>query len=60
MVASLTSQAARPTMSTYTAAKVGARQLVRALVIERAPFDIRVNGIGPAHVQTDTTPPLRE
>ncbi len=58
MIASLMSEAARPTTSPYTATKGGIRQLVRALAVDWADFGIRVNGIGPGYIQTGMTQPL--
>ena len=58
MTASLMSEAARPTVSPYTASKGGVRQLVRALAVDWAPFGIRVNGIGPGYIHTDMNQPL--
>jgi len=58
MIASLMSEAARPTVSPYTASKGGIRQLVRALAVDWAEFGIRVNGIGPGYVHTDMNQPL--
>jgi gluconate 5-dehydrogenase len=55
MIASLMSEAARPTTSPYTATKGGIRQLVRALAVDWAEFGIRVNGIGPGYIQTGMT-----
>ncbi len=52
LIASLMSEASRPTTSAYTASKGGIRQLVRALAVDWAPFDIRVNGIGPGFIRT--------
>lgn len=52
MIASLMSEASRPTTSAYTVSKGGIRQLVRALAVDWAPFGIRVNGIGPGFVHT--------
>ncbi|MGC8781215.1 MAG: SDR family NAD(P)-dependent oxidoreductase [Anaerolineae bacterium] len=52
MIASLMSEASRPTTSAYTASKGGIRQLVRGLAVDWAPFGIRVNGIGPGFVHT--------
>ena len=60
MIASLMSEASRPTTSAYTAAKGAIRQLVRALAVDWAPFGIRVNGIGPGYIQTEMTRPLWE
>jgi gluconate 5-dehydrogenase len=58
MTASLMSEAARPTVSPYTASKGGIRQLVRALAVDWAPYGIRVNGIGPGYIHTDMNQPL--
>ena len=60
MTASLMSEAARPTTSAYTATKGGIRQLVRALAVDWAPHNIRVNGIGPGYIETGMTKPLVE
>jgi gluconate 5-dehydrogenase len=60
MIASLMSEAARPTTSAYTATKGGIRQLVRALAVDWAEFGIRVNGVGPGYIQTTMTMPLYE
>jgi gluconate 5-dehydrogenase len=58
MTASLMSEAARPTVSPYTASKGGIRQLVRALAVDWAEFGIRVNGIGPGYIHTEMNQPL--
>jgi gluconate 5-dehydrogenase len=60
LIASLMSEAARPGVAAYTASKGGIRQLVRALAVDWAPFDIRVNGIGPGYIRTEMTHPLQE
>ncbi len=60
MIASLMSEASRPTTSAYTASKGGIRQLVRALAVDWAPFGIRVNGVGPGYIRTGLTRPLWE
>jgi len=57
-IASILSEVARPTVSPYTAAKGGIRQLVKALAIDWAQFGIRVNGIGPGYIATDLNKPL--
>ncbi|MCX7045275.1 MAG: SDR family oxidoreductase [Candidatus Sumerlaeota bacterium] len=59
-VASLMSEAARPTTSPYASTKGAIRQLIRALAVDWAPFGIRVNGIGPGYNQTEMTRPLYE
>ncbi len=58
LLASLMSEASRPTTSAYTASKGGIRQLVRALAVDWAPFGIRVNGIGPGFFHTPMNEPL--
>ncbi len=60
MIASLMSEAARPTVSPYTVSKGGIRQMVKALAVDWAPFGIRINGIGPGYIQTEMTQPLIE
>jgi gluconate 5-dehydrogenase len=60
MIASLMSEASRPTTSAYTATKGAIRQLVKALAVDWAPFNIRVNGIGPGYIKTELTRPLWE
>jgi gluconate 5-dehydrogenase len=59
-IASLMSEASRPTTSPYTATKGAIRQLVKALAVDWAPFGIRVNGLGPGYIQTEMTRPLWE
>jgi gluconate 5-dehydrogenase len=58
MIASLMSEAARKTTSPYTASKGGIRQLIKALAVDWADFDIRVNGLGPGYIHTDMTDSL--
>lgn len=60
MIASLMSEASRPTTAPYTAAKGGIRQLIKALAVDWAPHGIRVNGIGPGYIETDMTRSLIE
>jgi gluconate 5-dehydrogenase len=60
MIASLMSEASRPTTSPYTASKGAIRQLVRALAVDWAPYGIRVNGLGPGYIDTEMTHPLIE
>jgi gluconate 5-dehydrogenase len=60
MIASLMSEAARKTTSPYTTAKGGIKQLIKALAIDWAEFNIRVNGIGPGYIQTEMTRSLYE
>jgi len=58
LLASLMSEASRPTTSAYTASKGAIRQLVRAFAVDWAPFGIRVNGIGPGFIATPMNTPL--
>ncbi|TVR40683.1 MAG: glucose 1-dehydrogenase [Planctomycetota bacterium] len=58
LIASLMSEASRPTTSPYTATKGAIRQLVKAFAVDWADFGIRVNGIGPGYIQTGMTQPL--
>ncbi|WP_149508484.1 SDR family oxidoreductase [Escherichia albertii] len=52
-IASLTSEAARPTVSPYTAAKGGVKMLTRSMAAEWAKFNIQANAIGPGYILTD-------
>lgn len=57
---SLTSQAARPTVAPYTAAKGGVKMLTCAMAAEWARFNIQTNAIGPGYIQTDMNKALVE
>ena len=57
-IASLLSEAARPTIPAYTASKGAIKQLTRALAVEWAPHNIQVNAIGPGYFKTEMTQPL--
>lgn len=57
---SLTSQAARPTVGPYTAAKGGVKMLTCAMAAEWAQFNIQTNAIGPGYIQTDMNKALVE
>ncbi|MBS1156566.1 MAG: short-chain dehydrogenase/reductase [Proteobacteria bacterium] len=52
-IGSLTSEAARPTIAPYTAAKGGIKMLSRAMAAEWAQFNIQANSIGPGYILTD-------
>ncbi len=52
-IGSLTSEAARATVSAYTVAKGGIKMLSRAMAAEWARFDIQANSIGPGYIVTD-------
>ena len=57
-IASLGSEAARPTIATYTTAKGGVKLLTKALAVDWAKYKINVNAIGPGYFQTEMTEPL--
>jgi gluconate 5-dehydrogenase len=58
-IASLMSEASRPTTAPYTASKGGVKMLTKALAVDWAPHGIRVNAIGPGYIRTPMTDPLR-
>ncbi|HHN46553.1 MAG TPA: glucose 1-dehydrogenase [Planctomycetes bacterium] len=58
-IASLLSEAARPTIAPYTASKGGIRQLTLALAVEWAKYGVTVNAVGPGYIATEMTEPLR-
>ena len=59
-IASLTSEAARPSIPAYTASKAGIKLLTMALAVEWAQHNINVNAIGPGYYDTELTRPLVE
>ena len=52
-IASLMSEAARPGVGPYAAAKGGVKMLTRAMCVEWAPLGLNVNAIGPGYFATD-------
>ena len=52
-IGSLMSEAARATVSPYTAAKGGIKMLTRAMTAEWAEHDIQANAIGPGYMATE-------
>ncbi|TKI08523.1 SDR family oxidoreductase [Martelella alba] len=52
-IGSLTSQAARPTVAPYTAAKGGIKMLTRSMAAEWGEYNIQANAIGPGYILTD-------
>lgn len=52
-IGSLTSEAARPTVAPYTAAKGGIKLLTKSMAAEWAPHNIQTNAIGPGYILTD-------
>ena len=59
-VGSLACMASRPSIPSYTAAKGGLAQLTKALAVEWAKHNIRVNAIAPGYIHTEMTRPLYE
>ncbi len=59
-MASLMSEAARPTTTAYTASKGGVKLLTKSLAVEWAKYGIRVNAVGPGYFVTKMTEPLIE
>jgi gluconate 5-dehydrogenase len=59
-IASLLTEAARPTIPAYTASKGAIRQLTKALAVEWAKHRINVNAVGPGYFSTELTRPLWE
>ena len=54
-ICSLTSEVGIPTAVPYGSSKSGLLGMTRALAVEWAPFDIRVNGIAPGYFRTALT-----
>jgi gluconate 5-dehydrogenase len=59
-ICSLMSEATRPTIGAYTAAKGGVKQLTKSMAVEWAKHNIQTNGIGPGYILTDMTRPLSD
>lgn len=57
---SLLSEAARPTIASYTASKGGVKMLTKALAVEWARFNVQVNGVGPGYFATEMNRALVE
>jgi len=57
-VASLLSEIGVPFIPAYAASKGGIRQLTKALAVEWAQYNIRVNAIGPGYFRTELTESL--
>ena len=57
-IASVQTDLARPTISAYTAAKGGLRNLTRAMTAEWAAHNIQINAIAPGYIHTEMTQKL--
>ncbi len=51
-IASLQSEAARPTIAPYTASKGAVKMLTRGMCADWAPFGLQINAIGPGYFAT--------
>lgn len=49
---------AAPNMSVYHSCKAGVNMLTQSLALEWAPYNVRVNGIGPSMIETKFSEPL--
>ncbi len=54
-ICSVQTDLARPTISAYTAAKGGLRNLTRAMTAEWAGAGLQINGIAPGYIHTEMT-----
>ncbi len=59
-ICSVMSEATRPTIGAYTAAKGGVKQLTKSMAVEWAKHNIQSNGIGPGYILTEMNRPLIE
>ena len=59
-IASLLSEAARPSITPYTASKGAVKMLTKGMAVEWAPHNIQVNAIGPGYFVTEMNRPLVE
>lgn len=57
-ICSVQTDLARPTISAYTAAKGGLRNLTRAMTAEWAAGGLQINGIAPGYIHTEMTQKL--
>lgn len=57
-ICSIQTDLARPTISAYTAAKGGLRNLTRAMTAEWARSGLQINGIAPGYIHTEMTQAL--
>ena len=59
-IASLQSEAARPTIAPYTASKGAVKMLTRGMCADWAKHGLQINAIGPGYFETPLNQPLRE
>ena len=59
-IASLQSEAARPTIAPYTASKGAVKMLTRGMCADWAKHGLQINAIGPGYFETELNRPLRE
>lgn len=57
-ISSTGAERASPNMSVYHSAKAGVKMLTQSLAVEWAPYNIRVNAIGPVMMRTKFSEPL--
>jgi gluconate 5-dehydrogenase len=57
---SLMCELGRTTTGPYTAAKGGVRQLIKAMCVDWAKYNIQINGVGPGYFITEMTKPLAD
>lgn len=57
-ICSVQTDLARPTISAYTAAKGGLRNLTRAMTAEWARSGLQINGVAPGYIHTEMTQAL--
>jgi len=59
-IASVGSVVALPRLVAYCASKAGIAEMTRVLAVEWAPYNVRVNAVGPSFIETDLTAGLRK
>ncbi|WP_428378074.1 SDR family oxidoreductase [Lichenicoccus sp.] len=59
-IASLQSEAARPTIAPYTASKGAVKMLTRGMCADWAKHGLQINAIGPGYFETELNRPLRD